>query len=585
MGDNNDINLEIRNEERLKNKLFKEILKNYNSRIDHYKLLLNKLSPADINQFEIIKYKLVSNSSLDSSGNYGIYPRSFFCNKCGDMRSFRNNKEWEQFNPKKCRNPSCNGKYQQVPLLRFCEQCGKVEPLNYYCKDHGIDNWKLIRPEANVPSTWKVICTKCQMKGVKPSDILAYKCNHTLYGEKICEEDYTRFRPLVAIEGSVLNSVVITVVDVPQLKYNALLPYLDYILLGLYLNRFDSIFEKIDLKGKIDIDKIDLYLKLKNDPNLKDLIDSGMVNPHLMDMVKDLLYEIESLKLEFTGFNLENINDYLILSGVFSKDSSNVTTFIDFIHSIDDSNKKENLENNFNDLKEDFKIENISYVADIRLIASSIGVNLGINKFYENNFIPNFQPLWKNKSRDSLKAYSYPFETEGLIFDLDKVYVVNWLIENNILHKNPVKTKEEAIEILFQIKENTPEYEELKTLLHTFAHVLIRRSSLYTGLDSDSCGELLFVNTASFLIYSTSNINIGGFSFVFENSVIDWFRDVKLEVKDCVFDPTCIHETGSCFSCIYLPEFVCSEFNQALDRDILIGKKRYNEGFWVDLRD
>ena len=34
IGDTNDINLEIRNEERLKNKLFKEIVKNYNSRID-----------------------------------------------------------------------------------------------------------------------------------------------------------------------------------------------------------------------------------------------------------------------------------------------------------------------------------------------------------------------------------------------------------------------------------------------------------------------------------------------------------------------------------------------------------------------
>ena len=50
-------------------------------------------------------------------------------------------------------------------------------------------------------------------------------------------------------------------------------------MLGLYLNRFDSIFKEISSDGKIDLEKIDLYLKFKNDPNLHELIDSGMINP------------------------------------------------------------------------------------------------------------------------------------------------------------------------------------------------------------------------------------------------------------------------------------------------------------------
>ena len=29
------------------------------------------------------------------------------------------------------------------------------------------------------------------------------------------------------------------------------------------------------------------------------------------------------------------------------------------------------------------------------------------------------------------------------------------------------------------------------------------------------------------MIYSTSNINIGGFLFVFENSMMKWFNDIK----------------------------------------------------------
>ena len=107
---------------------------------------------------------------------------------------------------------------------------------------------------------------------------------------------------------------------------------------------------------------------------------------------------------------------------------------------------------------------------------------------------------------------------------------------------------------------------------------------MYTGLDSDSCSELIFVNPAAILIYSTSNINIGGFEFVFEHSLNDWFRDVEFEVRECTLDPTCIFENGACFSCLYLPEYVCTEFNHYLDRDVFIGKKRYDVGYWTEER-
>ena len=130
------------------------------------------------------------------------------------------------------------------------------------------------------------------------------------------------------------------------------------------------------------------------------------------------------------------------------------------------------------------------------------------------------------------------------------------------------------------IKEGTPAYNALKTLVHTLSHSLIKRSSLHTGLDTDSCGELVFVNFPAVLIYSTSPINIGGFEFVFENALFNWFEGIEMEIKECSYDPTCLHERGACFSCMYLPEYVCSEFNQFLDRDAFIGSIRYSKSYW-----
>lgn len=166
------------------------------------------------------------------------------------------------------------------------------------------------------------------------------------------------------------------------------------------------------------------------------------------------------------------------------------------------------------------------------------------------------------------------------MIDLNKIKVCEWLIKNNFIDAKIPKNNEDAIEILLKIEKKDDAYIKLQTLLHTLSHILIRRSPLHTGLDSESCSELIFVNSAAILIYSTSVINTGGFSFVFEHSLFDWFSDVKLDLNDCTLDPTCIFEKGACFSCMYVPEFVCTDFNRNLDRDVFLGKKRYEFSYW-----
>lgn len=121
------------------------------------------------------------------------------------------------------------------------------------------------------------------------------------------------------------------------------------------------------------------------------------------------------------------------------------------------------------------------------------------------------------------------------MFDLDKVKIANWVCKNCGVELEFTEEKD-AKKYLFDLSEKSDEFIALKTLVHSFAHVLIKRASLYTGLHSNSCGELLFPKSGAFLIYSTSNINIGGFLFVFENSLIDWFNDVKEDVSECIFD-------------------------------------------------
>jgi len=229
--------------------------------------------------------------------------------------------------------------------------------------------------------------------------------------------------------------------------------------------------------------------------------------------------EIKDLKYEYANVNLERLNDYFAIKGVYSKENSDIISYSEFIESIDNETRKKRLRETFDLFKNSYGIRDITYISDINLISSCIGLIYGINKFYEPGFVPHFSPIWMDDvKKEKMVSYSYPFETEGVLIELDRVKVCNWLIDNGFLGeiKRPTDGGE-AANILLKIGSDSKGYAALKTLIHTLSHALIRRSSLYTGLDSDSCGELLFTNNAAFLIYATSNINIGGFCFSYSN--------------------------------------------------------------------
>lgn len=574
--DKNDDNLRIYNEDRLKKILFDKILHAYNLRIEKKQLNYNKLSSGDLDNLEILKYKFADQRDVNQySGKYVLYPRTFLCKKCGDYRNLKTVQELNIFNPKKCMIPSCDGEYEQLEILLYCEDCGIIKPLTYSCGDHPI---KLQWGKKDSLSTWKAVCDTCWKQGrVNPIDIFRFECSHEDFGEKICNKDNTKFSALTVREGGVSNPVVITIVDIPETNFIDV-DNLKYIVLGLYLNKFSILVEK---GYPVSLDDINRYFNYYNNKK-----DDPMVDRQKLEYYIDKVIAISSnLKSEYIDVDLESFNDYYSVKGIFSDDKQESkmkeSSFESFIESQTDLTKKEMLKRNFEDLKQEFGIEDVTYISNINLISSVIGIINGINKFYEKDFVPHFTPIWKDfRVKKEFYVYSYPFETEGIMIDLNKIKVCEWLIKNKFLHTKIPNSTEEAIELLLKIKKEEKAYQQLQILLHTLSHILIRRSPLHTGLDSESCSELIFVNSAAILIYSTSIINTGGFSFVFEHSLFDWFGDVKLELNDCTLDPTCIFENGACFSCMYVPEFVCSDFNRNLDRDVFLGKKRYEFSYW-----
>lgn len=562
--DQSDENLEIFNEERLKTILFDELKLLYNDRINSHDLNLTKLGENDINNFSIERFKLVDDNDRSISGLYEVFPKTFRCEKCNDFRIFSNDEEWEKFDVNNCRVPGCDGSYTQVPFIGFCETCGEISPIFHNCDEHGHDHLKLIRKDINAPGTWAIRCTECG----KEMDMMNF-CNHRK--NTLSDKDITKLRPINVNHGGIFRSIVKTTIDIPDYEESK---DIDIILLGAYLDYWDKYFDEDDLTDEEMIEDVIYYLNLLEEyPTEKDrrkAIRRRGIDPKNFEKGEKIKKDVQEIKEDYS-FTYSELNDYFILKERFSDDEDKKN--VDFYEMIKDD---EDALDKFAKFKLDIGINEITYIPDIHMISSSIGVVKGIDD--DEGRAPHFEPHWKSyKEKDTFRAFSFPFETEGIMFDLDNERLVDWIFANSNEVRPPNVSAEE---FLFELDESSDEFENLKTLIHTFAHILISRSSMYTGLNSDSCGELLFPKAGAFLIYSTSNINIGGFSFVFENSLFEWFNNVELEVHDCVFDPTCIDEKGACFSCVYLPEFVCSHFNNSLDRDVFLGENRFKKGYW-----
>ena len=203
------------------------------------------------------------------------------------------------------------------------------------------------------------------------------------------------------------------------------------------------------------------------------------------------------------------------------------------------------------------------------------------------------------------KVFTTVLETEGLLVEIDMLYVYNWLKFNDIIDGDEEiddidKAKKWFIEnikldAISQFSTiNTKDNKITKavySLLHTISHMMIRSAGKHSGLSSDSLSELIFANTCSFFIYPTSSegVTLGSISGMFESELELFLEDSYKDNEICTFDPICLNnQNGACLACTYLSDVNCKNFNQELSRAYLYGGTikdgvppiNINKGFW-----
>ena len=559
------------------------------------------------NDLKIEAIKLIDDQKEEGvCGWFEIYPPTALCKKENCHQYFILGEK------RKCGHKDTDP-WEQFTFLTFCDECGRILPLHimtnilHDCKKCGGEKGSIllwIRGKDDIGS-YKIKCRKCGNE----IGLYFYECDHTIRktGQCLSKGPKKRFRGIPARSGAIIHPLVISIPDIPQ------------------DDEIDRKSGKKTTQGKALSEAFNYFFEFESEeaklrlPEFKNALlteDNFWKLNKVAEIVKDILDDAD-IRPDGTQFNqnqfLKIIKRVLKIANISIQDGEdkgkvNEKYGIDFIKNSLNSVKEKKFDENDleglnllcatnigkreqpNSFSSDYKIwcdefglKKVIHYPDINMVQALLGVIEGSTR--RDPVL--FKPIETGKfNQQKPTVYVKNFYTEGILFQLDCNKILKWLQENQN-HVKPgidvslpegIKARVHYRDV---IKNDANCRKAVDTLLHTYSHMLIQQSTIDTGLDIQSISEKIFPNIGSIFIYSTNSINIGGLEYTYDYHLEDWFSRVKELATDCPQDPGCmIDEGGACNACSYIPEFVCFNFNQDIDRSTLVGgSDRFVKGY------
>ena len=116
-----------------------------------------------------------------------------------------------------------------------------------------------------------------------------------------------------------------------------------------------------------------------------------------------------------------------------------------------------------------------------------------------------------------------------------------------------------------------PVYLYAYTLLQTYAHLMMRTISEYSGLDLGSLGEYLFPADLAFVVYRNgTTMDLGNLSAMWRNSSTSFLTALlRPRAVQCGTGTLCTRRGGACPDCLMVPETSCLTSNKLISRSVL----------------
>ena len=209
------------------------------------------------------------------------------------------------------------------------------------------------------------------------------------------------------------------------------------------------------------------------------------------------------------------------------------------------------------------------------------------------------------REMEKRNIYAARLETEGVLFELDRKKIIEWLFENSFISGSdkPKSDSDYDLKMWFLDRIDTgliTPFTEIDdsgnkgritktvyTLIHSMSHALIREAAEICGLDKSSLSEYILPNIPAIFIYcaNSQGFSMGALYSAFQSQFDKWLKHARENSKKCIFDPICINHEKACAGCLFLNEVSCKHFNKDLDRSYLCGyfdveKQEKLKGFW-----
>lgn len=177
---------------------------------------------------------------------------------------------------------------------------------------------------------------------------------------------------------------------------------------------------------------------------------------------------------------------------------------------------------------------------------------------------------------------------EGIFITLKTSSIAKWTTNSVVRRYQDIIANH--IRIYEQLGRTPRTFQPKFFLLHTLAHVLIRRLSFECGYGSSSLRERIYCwdepeqEMAGILIYTAAGDSEGTMGGLVQQGKPGVFEKVLSQAITeslwCSCDPLCVESRGqgidslnraACYACALLPETSCEEGNRFLDRVALVG--------------
>lgn len=178
-------------------------------------------------------------------------------------------------------------------------------------------------------------------------------------------------------------------------------------------------------------------------------------------------------------------------------------------------------------------------------------------------------------------VYGEVNETEALFVRLEPTRVASWLQERGVHLPAWADSKSAAVAILQSASQTdsdgTTVLELVTTLVHSYAHRLIRIGAVFAGIERTGLSELLVPTHLGFFMYASSRSEfvLGGLQAVYENDLHRLLREFVVGERRCALDPGCSAASAACVACLHLGEPSCRLYNSILSRHSLFGESGF----------